>query len=78
VTDGGDILLFLAVLLAGVAMLSLALLRGWEDWLRLRRLELSRHGGARPRRSAASRRLELIDLKDRVKRLEAIANGVED
>ena len=76
-TESGDILLILAVLLAGVALLSFALLRGWEDWLRLRRRELNR-SDPRPRASAASQRLELIDLKDRVKRLEAIANGVED
>ena len=76
-TDGGDFMLILAALLAGLALLSFALLRGWEDWLRLRRLELHR-SDPRPRSSAASRRLELIDLKDRVRRLEAIANGVED
>ena len=76
-TDGGDILLILALLVAGIALLSFALLRGWEDWLRFRRLELGR-SGARSRPSAASRRLELIDLRARVKRLEAIAEGVED
>ncbi len=76
-TDSGDFLLILAILLAGLALLCFALLRGWEDWLHVRRLELDR-GASRPRPSAASRRLELIDLKDRVKRLEAIANGVED
>ena len=76
--EGGDFTLILAALVAGVAMLSLALLRGWEGWLQLRRMELN--GGARAARtpSPATRRLELIDLKDRVKRLEAIANGIED
>jgi hypothetical protein len=77
VIESGDNLLILALLLVGVAMLSFALLRGWEDWLRLRRLELGQ-SGARPRRSSATRRLELIDLKDRVRRLEAIADGMED
>ena len=76
-TDATDTILLLAVLLAGVAMLSLALLRGWEDWLRLRRLELGQ-GGSGPLPSAAGRRLELIDLRDRVRRLEAIADGAED
>ncbi len=76
--DAGDTLLILAVLVAGVAMLSLALLRGWEGWLQIRRLEMSQGSSGRRRPSAASRRLELIDLRDRVKRLEAIANGVED
>lgn len=75
--DGGDSLMIIAVLLAGVALLSLALLRGWEDWLSLRRLELGRTG-PRPRPSAAKQRLELIDLRQRVKRLEAIADGEED
>jgi len=76
--EGGDIILILAVVLAGVALLSLALLKGWEGWLQLRRLELDQGRVSRPRRLAAGQRLELIDLKDRVKRLEAIANGVEE
>ena len=73
--NGGDMLLILAVLLAGVAILSFALLRGWEDWLRLR-LELGQSGT--PPRAAARQRLELLDLRSRVKRLESIAEGVED
>jgi hypothetical protein len=75
--DGGDSLLIIAVLLAGIALLSFALLRGWEDWLQYRRLELGR-SGPRPLPSAARQRLELVDLRQRVKRLEAIADGVED
>lgn len=75
--DGGDFGFILAALFVGLAMLSLVLLRGWEGWLQLRRLELSQSGGAGPQPSPASRRLELIDLKDRVKRLEAIADGID-
>lgn len=73
--DGGDMVLVLAILLAGIALLSFALLRGWEDWLRLRRLEL---GEGNARRAPATQRLELLDLRNRVKRLEAIADGMED
>ena len=76
-TEAGDMFLIIGLVLAGVAMLSFAMLKGWEDWLRFRRLELSR-SGARALPSAASRRLELIELRARVKRLEAIAEGVED
>ena len=76
-TGGLDIILVLAILLAGVALLSFALLRGWEDWLRLRRLELG-EGGVRRAPSPAGQRLELLDLRSRVKRLEAIADGMED
>jgi hypothetical protein len=72
----GDTLMILAVLLAGIALLSFALLRGWEDWLRLRRVELGTDE-ARPR-TAARQRLELLDLRSRVKRLESIADGLED
>ena len=76
-TGGLDIILVLAILLAGVALLSFALLKGWEDWLRLRRLELG-EGHARRNPSLAGQRLELLDLRSRVKRLEAIADGMED
>ncbi len=75
-TETGDMLLIIALLLAGVAMLCFALLKGWEDWLRVRRLELSESG--LPPRAPAGQRVELLDLRDRVKRLEAIANGLED
>lgn len=74
---GGDLLLILATLTAGVTMLSLAALRAWEGWLQLRRLELGAGRVAPSAPSSATRRLELIDLKDRVKRLEAIADGQE-
>jgi hypothetical protein len=75
--ESGDSLMMIAMLLVGVALLCFALLRGWEDWLHFRRLELGR-SGVRPQPSTARQRLELIDLRHRVKRLEAIADGVED
>lgn len=77
-SDGDTLLMVLAVLVVALSMLSLAALRGWEGWLRLRRIELAQ--GRAPRRtpSPAAARLELADLKDRVRRLEAIANGVEN
>ena len=58
----------LAVLAAAVA-----LLRAWQGWLELRRLEIDRRQGAR----AAPRRIEMADLRDRVRRLEAIADGAD-
>jgi hypothetical protein len=76
--DGGgteSLLMVVAALLAALFLLSLAALRGWEGWLQLRRIELGR--GRRRAPSPAAARLELADLRDRVRRLEAIANGVE-
>ena len=63
----------LLALLIGLA----ALLRGWREWLELKRAELeARNAPARNGPSPAAR-IELADLKERVRRLEAIANGVE-
>jgi hypothetical protein len=62
--------------LAAVALVSAAGLRAWTDWLELRRLDLAGpRGGAR--RAGAGGRIELADLRSRVRRLEAIANGAE-
>jgi hypothetical protein len=76
---GGDSFpMLLAALVVSLSMLSLAALRGWEGWLRLRRIELAQGRGPRRAPGPAAARLELADLKDRVRRLEAIANGVEN
>ncbi len=64
--------------LAALAMLCGAALRGWHGWLTLkaRELDLAQH-----RRSAdapgMTGRIELADLRERVRQLEAIAAGVD-
>jgi hypothetical protein len=73
-SDPETLVAVLAAAVVALAMLSLAVLKGWDGWLELRRLELSEKQGDRPITPAAAR-LELADLKDRVRRLEAIANG---
>jgi hypothetical protein len=55
--------------LVAVALASAVGLRGWTGWLELRRLEI---GG---RRGVAGARIEIADLRARVRRLEAIADG---
>jgi hypothetical protein len=57
-----------------VTIAAAAALRGWEDWLDLRRREL---GGTRPSTVRATARPDLTELRARVRRLEAIANGSE-
>ena len=60
--------------LAGLAMLLAAALTGWRDWLRLKHRQL----GAEPMASpSASARIELADLRERIRKLEAIAAGVD-
>ena len=51
-------------------------LKGWNAWLELKRLELG-HGAADRNMPPAGNRIELADLKERVRKLEAIAAGIE-
>ena len=64
--------------LAGVAVVSAAMLAGWRGWLQLKRSELE-HGpptmAGTP--AGAGGRIELADLRERIRKLEAIAAGVE-
>lgn len=64
--------------LVGLGMLVYAGLNGWRGWLQLKHQQLSHdvdhHAPAVP---SASARIEIADLKERIRKLEAIAAGVE-
>ena len=62
---------FLAIGLASVAGL-----RGWKAWLDFKRLELASQVGDHSLPPATGR-IELADLKERVRKLEAIAAGID-
>lgn len=62
--------------LAGLGMATFAGLRGWQGWLEVRRLELTADRRAEPR-SPAGEMIEVADLKERVRKLEAIAAVVD-
>jgi len=77
-------LLFAASSLLAIAMLSASALMGWQGWLALKRRELEVHRTrpeTRPEMEGGSRegmaRIEIADLKERIRKLEAIANGVD-
>lgn len=68
--------------LAGLAMVTLAGLAGWRGWLSLKQQELATIGvvGHEPVADAtpnAGARIEIADLKERIRKLEAIAAGVD-
>ena len=65
-----------AVLCVGIV--SSLSLRGWRDWIALKHAELdaARRSSDAPVPSATSR-IEVADLKERVKKLEAIAAGID-
>lgn len=69
------------VTLAAITIITLAALRGWQEWIALKREELARrHGPAAMNDGGAptaASRIELADLKERLRKLEAIAAGVD-
>jgi hypothetical protein len=69
-----------AVALSALMIVSLVALRGWRDWIQLKRDELAA-GHLTPAQDAAvphaGSRIEIADLKERLRKLEAIAAGVD-
>ena len=61
--------------LIGLAIAVFAGLRGWQGWLELKRLELAGH--RQEPRSPAMDMIEMADLKERIRKLEAIASCVD-
>ena len=66
--------------LAGLGIVTMAALTGWRGWLALKSQELASRrdpleepGTAR----SAGARIEIADLKERIRKLEAIAAGVD-
>lgn len=73
-----EMLLTSASLLLTVIIVATASLRGWQGWLTLKTRELDLH---RPEVEGGSgtgmARIEIADLKERIRKLEAIAAGVD-
>ena len=63
------LLVVAAIGLAGLALASFAALKGWRGWLDLKQRELA---AVLPQRGPGN---ELAGLRERVRRLEAIADG---
>lgn len=65
-----------ASLTGGIAIASMATLKGWQGWLDLKRMELvsGRSDAILP---PTGGRIEIADLKERVRKLEAIAAGID-
>ena len=65
--------------LAGLAMLTAAGLSGWRSWIALKERELEGRSvlAAETPMPSAGSRIEIADLKERIRKLEAIAAGVD-
>jgi hypothetical protein len=74
--DPFTLAVLVASIIAGLGAASLVGLKAWSGWLDLKRLELSQATGDRTL-PPASGRIEIADLRERVRKLEAIAAGID-
>ena len=65
-----------ASVIAGLGGASIAGLRAWNGWLEFKKMELTQSLGDRALPPAGGR-IEMADLKERVRKLEAIAAGID-
>ena len=71
--------------LVAIAIVAFAMLRGWQGWLTLKEHELERGTALRHESehradtgsAIGAARIEISDLKERIRKLEAIASGVD-
>lgn len=66
--------------LIGLVVIAATLLRAWQGWLDLKARELDRSAppvAADQGSGIGAARIELADLRERIRQLEAIASGVE-
>lgn len=67
-----------AAVLLGLIVLADKALRGWQGWLALKERELEhRPHSLESRQGTGAARIEIADLKERIRKLEAIASGVD-
>ena len=63
--------------LAGLVVIAVTTLKGWRDWIALQTRALEGASRGEPSSNPAGGRIELADLKERIRKLEAIAAGVD-
>lgn len=62
--------------LAGLAIFLIAGLKGWQGWLELKRLELN-GSQAGHTSGGVGERIEVADLRERIRKLESIAACID-
>ena len=63
--------------LFGLCIFAGAALRCWHGWLDVRRMEIEAGSGGHASHPSPVTRIELADLRERVRKLERIANGID-
>jgi hypothetical protein len=73
-----DQVLIATAALLGLVVVAVSTLRGWQGRLELKNRELDQaREYHEPRPAAGAARIEIADLRERVRKLEAIAAGVD-
>jgi hypothetical protein len=71
-------LIWTAGALGGIGLICLSGLKAWRGWLDLRREELAaERPAAEVAESRTGARIEMADVRERLRKLEAIARGVD-
>jgi len=66
-----------ASVMFAIGIAAFATLKGWQGWLELKRLELVNGRAEATLPPTGGGRIEIADLKERVRKLEAIAAGID-
>lgn len=74
--------IFATASLTGLFVIAAAMLKGWQGWLALKTRELEQRRAVHPLEieggaGTGMARIEIADLKERIRKLEAIAAGVD-
>lgn len=70
------ILILAIAALIGLAIVAATVLVVWQGWLQLKLAELARPR-PQPDQATSLARIELADMKERLRKLEAIAAGID-
>ena len=70
-------LIIAGTVLAVTTLVCVAAMRAWRGWLDYKKLELASRAGGEPAEEDVGVRIELAAVRERLKKLEAIASGVE-
>lgn len=75
---GADTILAIGgVGLAALVIAAAFALKSWHGWLELRKLEIAHSGHPETASQVTGGRIEIADLKERVRKLEQIASGID-
>ena len=75
---GADTVLAIgAIALAALVIASVFALKGWQGWLEIRKMEIAHSGHPETASQLTGGRIEIADLKERVRKLEQIASGID-